>query len=123
MGMYFTNDVWLWVNAPSFGLMAFAAWQVARGRWPTWVVVSLATHLALHSLGRIPTSLWFWKMQAGLLSGLAIGLPLALPTLVRGWRELPRAAFRRGVVVGIVSFQPLWHFALLPVLPWKAPAA
>lgn len=117
LGIYFTNRAWWWVNVPSMALLTFAAAWTARGRWPRWVAVSLGVHLALHGLGRVPTSLWTLKIAPGLPTGLLLCTPLALATLWRGWHGLPRPELWRGAWVGVASFQPFWHFALLPFLP------
>ena len=121
LGMYFTNPAWLWVNVPSFVAVTLATGLVARGRWPQWVVVALATHLALHTIGRVPGAIWFGAMAPGLLSGLLVCLPLAVFTLARAFRRLSRSQLRNGLGAGVLSFQPLWHFLLLPVLP-RGPA-
>ena len=105
LGMYFTNGAWLLVNAPSFVALLLATWLVARGTWPAWVVVALATHLALHTLGRVPGAIWFGVMAPGLLSGLLACLPLAAFALARAFQRLSRRELRNGVLVGIASFQ------------------
>ncbi len=121
LGMYFTNEAWLWLNAPSLVAFTAVGALAARRAGPAWLGVALATHLTLHALGRVPTSLWFAMVAPGVVSGLLVNLPVAVPILVRGARRLPRRALRHGVLAGIASFQPLWHFVLLPVLP-EAPA-
>lgn len=122
LGVYFTNSAWWAVNVPSFVLLLFAALLVVRGSWPQWVAVALAIHLALHGLGRVPTSLWTSEVAPGLITGLLLCTPLALATLWRAGRVLSARQMAAGIIAGIVSFQPLWHFALLPVLP-SEPAA
>jgi hypothetical protein len=117
----FTNSAWLAVNAPSFLAFAASALLVARHRWPDWVAVALATHLALHGLGRVPTSAWFATLAPGVVSGLAVCLPSGVATLLRGHRALTRAQFRIGVLVGLASFQPFWHFLALPFLTSPPP--
>ena len=117
MGIWFTNEAWVWVNVPSMILMTVAAALVARRRWPEWVAVALATHFALHGLGRLTTSLWFWIIQPGLLSGLLLCVPLAGAVFLRARHTLSWPEIRSGLLFGVASFQPLWHFALLPFLP------
>jgi hypothetical protein len=97
--------------------LALVAGLVARGRWPEWVAVALAAHVALHGFGRLPPSIWFGSPSPGLVTGLVLCLPLALYAFARAARTLPRAELRKGLLVGVASFQPLWHFILLPVLP------
>jgi hypothetical protein len=117
LGMHFTDFAWLLVNVPSFLLVTLTAWLVARRSWPQWLAVTLATHLALHALGRVPTSIWFSTIAPGLLSGLLLCLPLAVATWIWAERGLSRTQLLRGLLLGLASFQPLWHFLLLPVLP------
>jgi hypothetical protein len=71
---------------------------------------------------RVPTSLWALTIAPGLISGLVLCVPLSLFTFLWGWSALPNRRFRDGILLGIASFQPLWHFMLLPFLP-DAPAA
>jgi hypothetical protein len=122
-GIHFTNAAWWAVNVPSIALLTLAAVLTARGTWPQWVAVALAMHLALHGLGRVPTSWWTHQIAPGLVTGLALCTPLAVATLWRGHAILPRRDFVRGVLVGASSFQPFWHVVLLPVLPSAPPAA
>jgi hypothetical protein len=123
LGIYFTNAAWWLINVPSLLLFTLAVILIVRGTWPQWVAIALATHLALHGLGRIPTSLWTLTIAPGLVTGLLLCTPLAAVTLWRALSVLPRRSFVRGVMVGAASFQPFWHFALLPVLPSAPPAA
>lgn len=117
LGIYFTNTAWWAVNVPSLALFVGATRLVARARWPEWVVISLAIHLGIHGLSRIPTSLWTATIAPGLLSGLLLCVPLSAAALARARGSFSRAAWMKGLVVGLVSFQPWWHFAVLPILP------
>lgn len=117
LGIYFTNAAWWAVNIPSLLLLAGATVLVARGQWPEWVAITLAMHLAIHGLGRVPTSLWSGTIAPGLLSGLLLCTPLSAATLWRARHAFSGAQWRNGVLAGVASFQPFWHFALLPVLP------
>jgi hypothetical protein len=120
-GIYFTNQAWWAVNVPSLIVLAATATLIARQVWPQWLAVALATHTLLHGLMRVPTSAWTLTIAPGLITGLALCLPLSLLTLRWGWSVLPPLQFRNGILLGIASFQPLWHFLLLPFLP-NAPA-
>ena len=122
LDIYFTNTAWWWVNVPSMLLLGFATERVVRGAWPMWVVLAMAVHLAYHGLGRIPTSLWTASIAPGLLSGVVLCAPLALATAVWARERFTRRDVARGVVVGHLSFQPLWHLLLFPLLP-TAPGA
>ena len=122
-GVYFTNSVWLAVNAPSFVLLTLATWLVARRTWPMWVAVALATHLALHAIGRVVGSVVFDSVSPGVVTGVILCLPLAVFAYTRLVRVLSRGQLLAGVLAGVVSLQPLWHALLLPVLPSGAPAA
>ena len=120
-GVLFTNQAWWAVNVPSLIILTVTAALVARRVWPRWLAVALATHLAFHGLMRVPLSAWTLTIAPGLISGLLLCVPLSVFTLVWGWSALPRSQFRNGILTGIASVQPLWHFLLLPVLP-GAPA-
>jgi hypothetical protein len=121
LGIYFTNSAWWAINVPSMLLLAGVTVLLARGRWPEWVAIPLAVHLALHGLGRVPTSLATSTVAPGLLSGLILCTPLSAATLWKARRAFSGAQWRAGVLAGVLSFQPFWHFALLPVLP-RGPA-
>ena len=114
LGIYFTNPAWWMVNVPSLVLFALATVLLARGWWPQWVVLALSVHLALHGLGRIPTSLWTGEVAPGVVTGVLLCTPLAAATWWRGLTAFDRRDQLRSALVGIASFQPLWHFALLP---------
>ncbi len=122
-GVYFTNSGWLAVNIPSFALMTLAAWLVARRTWPSWVAVSLATHIALHALVRIWGTALYLSLSPGVLTGVALCLPLSIYTWRLAARSLHRTDLLRGAAVGLASFQPVWHTLLLPILPEGPPAA
>ncbi len=120
--LYFTNYAWLWVNVPSMFILTLAALLTARQQLPAWVAVALGVHLALHALMRIAATAVFSSVPPGLVTGVLMCLPLAIPTLLRGYQGLPAREFRLGVLAGLLSFQPLWHLVLYPVLP-HGPAA
>ena len=120
---YFTNFAWLWINVPSMLAVVSVVVLIARRVFPEWAVVALAVHLSLHAVTRIGGTLVFVSVSPGVVSGLLLCLPLALWSLVHGYRELPRRALRSGVIAGVLSFQPLWHAVLYPILPVAPPAA
>jgi len=62
------------------------------------------------------------RCAPGLITGLVLCTPLAVATLWRARSALSRRDIVRGLVVGVLSFQPFWHFALVPVLS-SGPAA
>jgi hypothetical protein len=115
-GVYFTNSGWLAVNIPWFAFMCVAAWAVAMRRLPSWVELSLATHLALHALVRIVGSLVFLEWSPGVMTGVILCLPVAGFSWIRA-RELSGRERRIGILCGVLSFQPVWHTVLLPLLP------
>ncbi len=121
-GIYFTNAGWLAVNVPSMLLLTIAAALSAARIWPQWVGVALAVHFVLHALVRIIGTAATGQVSPGVVTGVLICLPLAIPTLVRGYQSLSTPSYRRGLLAGVLSFQPLWHTVLLPVLP-QGPAA
>jgi len=122
LGMYFTNSAWWAVNVPSFVLFTLVTVLVVRGSWPQWVAIALAVHLALHGLARVPTSIWTARIAPGLITGLLLCCPLAAATLWRGRSAFPKSDTCKGFVAGVSSFQPFWHFALLPLLPARSVA-
>ena len=120
-GIYFTNSAWWAINVPSMIVLALATALLARGSWPQWVAIALAIHLALHGLLRVPTSLWTLAIAPGLITGFLLCIPLSAATLWRARRAFSRREAVNGLIAGVASFQPLWHFALLPLLP-RGPA-
>ena len=121
-GIYFTNAGWLAVNVPSMVLVTVAAALAAARVWPQWVGVALGIHFALHALVRIVGTPATGQLAPGVVTGVLVCLPLAVPSLLWGYRSLSTASYRRGLLAGTLSFQPLWHAVLLPVLP-QGPAA
>ena len=122
-GVYFTNSAWLAVNVPSLALLTVAAAFTASRRWPAWVAVALGAHLTLHALVRIVGTVVSGSVSPGVVTGVAVCLPLATLTFWRGFRALSGPQLRAGLITGVLSFQPLWHFLLLPFLPGRPPAA
>lgn len=116
MGVHLTNEAWFVINAVWLVGLILVTWLTARGSLPQWVVVVLATHLAIHSFTRIWGSVVFPGLSPGVVSGVLLGAPWALYTLGRGLRALPRREFALGVVVGVLSVQPVWDFLMLPIL-------
>jgi hypothetical protein len=119
----FSNYAWLWVNATSMLVFALVVVLIARRTLPEWIVVGLSVHLLLHALMRVVGTVVFASLWPGLVSGVLLCLPLASWSLIHGYRNLPRQAARLGVLVGALSFQPLWHGVLYPFLSGAPPAA
>ncbi len=71
---------------------------------------------------RLVGTLVFASVSPGVISGVLLCLPLALWSLARGYRQLSKSALRKGLIAGVLSFQPLWHAILYPFLP-TAPLA
>jgi len=107
-GFHFTWANWLSVNALSFGLVITAVALVARERWPSWVLVSLAVHIALHALMHLGATAWGQALSPGAVTGTLLGLPLVVCTLRWGGRELERPVMIRAVLIGAASFQAPW---------------
>ncbi len=95
---------------------------VSRRAIPEWAVVALGVHLLLHAVMRIFGTLVFASISPGLISGVLLCLPLAVWSLARGYRQLSHRALRAGAIAGFLSFQPLWHAILYPLLPTAPPA-
>ena len=116
MGVYLTNEAWLIINVVWFFFFTLSTWLVARGTWPDWVVLALATHIAVHSLARVWGSLVFAGWSPGVVSGVTLCLPLAAATFARSFRRMAPRQVVTGLIVGGASLQPLWDFLMLPVL-------
>ena len=122
-GITFTNEAWLAVNVPTFAVLAVATWFVSRGYWPSWVTAALATHVAAHAILHTGASAWAVSWSPGLATSLLACVPLAVATFSRAFVSLTPGQLCRGVLGGVLSFQPLWHAVLLPVLGWESVAA
>jgi hypothetical protein len=116
MGVYLTNEAWLIINVFWFLLVVLSTWLVARGVWPDWIVIALATHIAVHSLTRVWGSGAFPGWSPGVVSGVLVCLPWAAVTFARGLRLFPLRQVVSGIVCGVLSLQPLWDFLMLPIL-------
>ena len=123
MDVNLTNDAWLVINVVWFCGLSLVTWLVSQGRLPEWVVVSLATHLLVHSVTRVWGSAVFAGWSPGVLSGVTICLPWAAVTLIRVNPVLSRRQLVAGVACGVLSLQPLWDFVMLPLLNRSAPIA
>ncbi len=47
--LYFTNEAWLWVNAPSMLVVLLATALISARRLPEWVTVAMGLNVALHA--------------------------------------------------------------------------
>ena len=122
MGVHLTNEAWLIINIVWFLLLTLITWLVARGTLPNWVVVILATHIAIHALTRVWGSVVFPGWSPGVLTGVVVGLPWAAVVFYRALRMYSRRQLALGVIGGIVSLQPIWDFLMLPILSPRPPA-
>jgi hypothetical protein len=109
-GIDFTARVFLATNTLFAALMIVAVALIRRGTWPPWVVLALATVVALNGLLHLLGTALSRSYSPGLLSGLLLYLPLGAATLVRGTRQLGTGAVQRGVAAGIAVH------ALVPVV-------
>jgi hypothetical protein len=101
VGIPFTAPLFLVANSLFMGLMLVAVLAVLRGAWPCWVVLTLATVVALNGLLHLlGTALWR-SSSPGLWSGLFLYLPLGGVALARGARLLGTRAVRRGISTGV----------------------
>lgn len=107
-GFHFTIENWLFVNAASVCLFTLAVALVARNRWPSWVLVSLSVHIALHAFAHVGASLWWRAISPGTLSGLALALPLAVWCARWGWQTLEPRTLARAAAIGAATFQAPW---------------
>ena len=119
--LYFTNEAWLWVNAPSMLAVLAVTILVSQRRIPEWAGLALGVHVGLHGVMRIGGTLAYGTVSPGAATGVALCLPLALLVVFRGWHGLPRTEVLRGLICGVLSFQPLGHLVAPPFLPPKPP--
>ena len=122
MGVYLTNEAWLIINVVWFALLTFTTWLVARGIFSNWVVVILATHIAIHSLTRVWGSIVFPGWSPGVVSGVVLGLPWATAIFYRAFEVCSPRQLAFGVIGGVLSLQPVWDFLMLPVLSPSPPS-
>jgi hypothetical protein len=123
MGVNLTNEAWLIINVVWFSGLSLVTWLVSQGRLPDWLVVSLATHLVVHSLTRVWGSAVFAGWSPGVLSGVTLCLPWAAVTIFRAYGPLSTRQLITGAVCGVLSLQPLWDFVMLPILSPDLPIA
>ena len=107
-GFHFTSLNWLSVNAVSICLFGAAASLVDRGTWPSWVLVSLAVHIALHAVVHLGASAWWLSLSPGTITGVLPGLPLAAWTLCWARHALDRRLAVRAAILGMLTFQAPW---------------
>jgi hypothetical protein len=119
---YFTEQHWLIVNAISLAAFWGAVGLIARGTWPSWVLVALATHLCAHGTIHLVASVLVLSPSPGLASGVALSLTLCVWTLLWAARTLDRRDFVRAFAIGLVTFQAPWDFFVRLVfgLRWSA---
>jgi hypothetical protein len=107
-GFHFTMQNWLSVSIISFFLFTSSVWLVARQTWPSWVLLALATHMALHVLTHLGASAWWSSISPGTLSGLLLVAPLAVWSGWWGMHALSRGTLVRAAIIGAATFQAPW---------------
>ncbi len=123
-GFHFSIENWVFVNVVSMLVVTTAMLQVARGRWPSWLLVSMAVHLLLHAAIHVVATVLWQSLSPGAVSGVLVAAPLAFVTLRWGWRSLDSRSLILGSLVGVLSFQAPWDLLVrvlfgLPL--WSAP--
>ncbi len=107
-GFHFTIENWILANAVSISVVVVAVYLVARDTWPSWVLISISVHIALHAFAHAGASLWWWSLSPGAITGLSLALPLAIWSLRWGRRAFEPRAFVRAVLIGAATFQAPW---------------
>jgi hypothetical protein len=117
-GVPFTAQLFVIANALFLLLMSLAVALLLRGVLGPWVVIALATVVALNGLLHLLGTALARSYSPGLVSGALLYWPLGGVTLVRGARQLGAAAVRRGVVAGVVvhALFPVAGFLLFRLL-------
>ena len=87
------------------GLVVMSAGIAAGVRWASagWCVIAVATVALLNSVAHLGASLLTATYSPGLVTGLALWLPLALVALSRAWRETEPGFFATGVLAGLAG--------------------
>lgn len=111
-GYSFSFEHWFVVSSASFVLFSGASWLVARGSWPSWVLVALATHIGLHGLLHLGASVWVRSVSPGTLTGILLALPLSVWTFRWALQELDRKLLLRSALLGAATFQAPWDLMI-----------
>jgi len=119
---YFTEQHWLIVNVISLSVFWTVVWLVARGTWPSWVLMTLATHIFAHATVHSVASAWAVSLSPGLSSSLALSIPLAIWTFVWAARTLDTRVVVWSFLLGLATFQAPWDVLARLVfgLRWSA---
>ncbi len=119
---YFTDQHWLIVSAISLSVFWTAVWLVARRTWPSWVLVTLATHISAHAVAHSVVSAWAVSLSPGLSSSLALSIPLAIWTFIWAARTLDTSVIIWSSLLGLATFQAPWDgfVRLVFGLQWSA---
>lgn len=107
-GFYLTLGNWVFANLLSISLVITSVLLVARGTWPSWVLVSISVHMILHAIAHAGASLWWWSLSPGALTGLFLAIPLAVWCLRWGRSAFERGTFIRAALIGAATFQAPW---------------
>lgn len=68
-----------------------------------WLVPALGAITAMNGLGHLAGTMVTRSYSPGLVSGVAVWVPLGLFAVIRGRQLLPREAWRRGVATGVLA--------------------
>jgi hypothetical protein len=92
--------------------MVMAVRRAQQREDAAWLVPTLGTITAVNGIGHLAGSVVTRSYSPGLVSGVTVWAPLGLFAVLRGRRLLPRAAWRRGVLTGVLILGGVMLLAL-----------
>jgi hypothetical protein len=118
-GIDFTVTLFLAANALFLTLMVIAIVLVLRRVFPPWMILAIATVLALNGVLHLVGTACSGAYSPGLVTGLLVYVPLGAVVLGRMAPRLGRGALLRGVLAGVVihSLVPVAGLLLSWILP------
>lgn len=89
-------------NAAGVVLMLTAVRLVRRGPRFHWIAPALAVAVLLNTVGHVAGAAQTSRYSAGMVSAVALWVPLGLLTLVRAWDQADRRTLMAGVIAGML---------------------
>lgn len=102
VGFDLAPGLFLAYNVFGLAMMLVGVWLVLRVRRMEWIVTTMATAFLLNALSHAVASAVTRTYSPGLVTGLALWVPLCAWTLARAWRTTDRIPFFRAVAVGLL---------------------
>jgi hypothetical protein len=109
----FSHFHWLAVNIAFFALFLAAAHRLAKEAGPPWLTVAISVHLGLHAAMHLTHSILKSQYSPGLVTSLVFCLPTACALMPLALNSGSRRSILLGAVVGVATFPPLIHAAVL----------